>query len=318
MIIGIVVVHIPPDIPVHSNNLLYMFDIFLTDGVFRAAVPLLTMLSGYLMITSRLDQNYILLLSKKTRSLFIPLVLWNLPLVLFLYFLQKYQLLMHPFSENMYPFNIKVWLDGVLGLTSAPVNYPLNFIRDLFAIFLLSPAFGWLLRHIPYQGLAIILVIYFLDLDGLFVLRESMLISFYLGGLGAIKKWNLTSLDRYAVILALIFFSTAFGIAYLGIEKIDWFRVIAPFCVWPAISLFVDRSVGNFLYRNSQHSFFIFLSSGPILFFFWVVYQKFGSQLPYSVFWISAPFIIVALTILMSRFFRRFFPATASFVLGGR
>ncbi len=318
MIIGIIFIHIPHDTSLVTGHAFAFFKAFITDGVFRAAVPVLTTLSGYLLFVASSDQRVFGLLKKKVRTLLIPLILWNLPIVVLVYWVQRFEILNHPFSEQLYPFNFRTWLDGLVGLTKAPVNYPLNFIRDLFALALLAPLLGLLLRHIPYIGLGCVLIVYWYDLDGLFLIRESMLISFYLGGLMAVQKWDLTALDPYAWVLLPLFFGAAFFIVYFEIEKIDLYRVCSPFLVWPVVHLIVSTSVGNFLYRNSRHSFFIYLSCGPILFFLWVIYAQYFPGLPYEVFWCVTPLFIIVICILLSRYLHRWFPAATGILLGNR
>ena len=75
-----------------------------------------------------------------------PLILWNIPIALAVFILQKYQLLGHQFSARLYPPTPLAWLNALTGLVSDPVNYPLNFLRDLFIISLISPVLGIFLK----------------------------------------------------------------------------------------------------------------------------------------------------------------------------
>ena len=46
------------------------------------------------------------------------------------------------------------WLDGLISLKGLPVNYPLNFLRDVFVLALLSPVLlFYLLKRFSYTGL---------------------------------------------------------------------------------------------------------------------------------------------------------------------
>ncbi|MFT5612410.1 MAG: succinoglycan biosynthesis protein ExoH [Polaribacter sp.] len=319
MVIGIIVLHLPQYQPLSEvESLFEHIKAFFSHGIFRATVPVLTVISGYLVFRCNLQSQPLKLFVKKAKSIFIPLIIWNIPFAIAIYLSQKYNLLSHNFSAELYPIEIKNWVNALTGLFGTPANYPLNFLRDLFAVSLLAPIMWLLLKSSPYLGMAIVLVIYYFNLDGVFVLRNSMLVSFYLGGLAATQNWDLTALDKYANWLLLVFILLCISIVLFGIENKEVLRLLAPFMVWPAMSIMENTKIYNFLYKNSKSSFFTFLAHGPIILIMWFLYTTVSEAIPYYVYWVMSPLVTLFVCIYLARYFKKFFPVVASAVLGGR
>lgn len=320
MVIGIIVLHLPPYQPLNTLGA-SVFDYvkaFFSHGVFRATVPVLTVISGFLIFQFNLHLKPLQLLSKKITSVLVPLIIWNIPIVIAIYLSQKYGILSHDFSAELYPFNLLNWVDALTGLFGTPANYPLNFLRDLFAVSLLSPIFWFFLKRLPYLGLVIVLVVYYFNLDSSFVLRNSMLVSFYTGGLAATQKWSLTCLDKYAKLLFFVFISFCIAIVLFDIQNREFFRLLSPFLVWPSISLITNTALYEFLYKNSKSSFFTFLAHGPIILILWLIFKKIPIEMPYYVYWLLAPPIMVFTSIFFARYFKKILPRISSIALGGR
>jgi len=321
MIIGIVILHLPPYQPLSQVGV-SGFDYvkaFFTYGVFRTTVPVLTVMSGFLIFSSSLPLNPRKLLSKKIKSLLIPLIFWNLPLVIVVFFIQKYSILDHNFSAQLFPFETFNWLNSTVGLfANGPINYPLNFIRDLFVITLLSPLLWQMINRFPYIGLVILLIVYYFNLDGNLILRNSMLVSFYIGALAACHKWDLTLLDKYAVLLVGLLLLICAMLVIFKIDNRELFRLVSPFIVWPSMSLIMRSSFKGILLKYADNSFFTFLSHAPIILVIWLIFQKYFPLAPYFVYWFFAPVITVILTVLINKSVKKIMPRFHAFILGGR
>jgi succinoglycan biosynthesis protein ExoH len=320
MVIGIVILHLPPYVALSDtdNTLMGFIKAFFSHGVFRATVPMLTVISGFLLFRSQLDLAFNKLVRKKSKALLFPLILWNVPLAVAVFLVQKFGLLGHSFSVTLHPFDARNWVDAITGLDGLPINYPLNFLRDLWVICMLAPIMGWFLRRSPWLGFALIIAIYAYNLDGRLVLRNSMLISFYLGGLAAVLNWNLKGLDRWAVPALLLFLGSATLIVLFQIENREWFRLIAPILIWPAISLLVMTKVGDWLSRHSRHSFFTFLCHGPLILILWIVFSKAFPNAPYALFWWTAPWITIWIAQVFNGRLHLYFPKIANVLVGQR
>ena len=319
MVIGIIVLHLPQYQPLSDVGSLFEFvKAFFSHGIFRATVPVLTVISGYLVFCYNLHLQPRTLVLKKLKTVLIPLFIWNIPFAIGIFLSQKYALISHNFSAQLHPFQIESWINALFGLFDTPANYPLNFLRDLFAISLLAPLLGFLLNRIPYLGLVLVLFVYFFNLDGYLVLRNSMLVSFYIGGLAAVRAWDLTALDNYAKPLFWSFLTFSAVIVLFKIENRELFRLVSPFMVWPAISLLEKTKVYDLLHKYSENSFFTFLAHGPIILVLWFLFSMLPNDIPYVIYWILAPVITVFICIILATYFKRMLPTIASVVLGGR
>lgn len=321
LVIGIVVLHTPPLTPLNQldGSAFEWFRAFLTHGVFRALIPVLTSISGYLLFASGLHLSPAKLIGKKTASILVPLVLWNLPLAVVLYVVQRYGWMSYDFRASLHPVTLHAWVDAVVGLDDYPVNYPLNFLRDLFVLALLSPLFWQLLKRAPYIGLGVVFTVFLFNLDGPVVLFDAMMVTFYVGALAATQRWDLTRLDRYAVALLLLFVLICFTSIAFGIPNKKFLRLLTLPLVWPAMSLLVDTRFGDLLLRHAKHSFFTFLSHSVLLLASWLVYRRLPSgSLPYPLFWLIAPASIVVLGVVLDRQFKRWTPRLAAIMLGNR
>lgn len=316
MIVGVVVLHAPPYVPIAETGpgLFDFIKAFFQNAAFRATVPVLTLISGYLLFRSALDQQWMRLAKKKMRTIVVPFCVFNL-LVLAGAFAAQYRLGLS-MSYQLVPFDAPTWLDAAFGLTYSPINYPLNFLRDLIVLMAFAPLMGIVLRSHPWLGLAAVILVFHNNLDGTLVLREVMPIMFYLGGLAATRKWNLLALDRYALPCLAIILVLCACVVHFRIGNTTYFRYVAPFLIWPAAALLHDTRVGRWLQSRSKTSFFIFLAHAPLLLVLSVVYEKLGSGIPYPLYWFAMPVIAVTILSLVYHALMRICPRLFALTIG--
>ncbi|HEU4375728.1 MAG TPA: acyltransferase [Telluria sp.] len=295
MIFGIVILHTPLYVPIDEvgPDAFDMIKAFFQSAVFRCTVPVLTLISGYLLFNSTLPQRPKVLVWRKFKSLVIPFLIFNLPLVAATFALQSFSPL--AISYQLVPFNLGTWADAVLSLSAAPLNYPLYFLRDLFVLCLLSPIFAVMLRRAPLPGLILVGLIFMLNLDGWLVIRTDMPVTFYFGGLCAVRQVNLRRFDRHAPACLGLFLALSFAVVAFKVRNTTGLRLIAPMLVWPAASLLVGTRFGTWMAGMGKYSFFIFLMHAPIVMATWMVYSRYGAALPYPLYWISTPLFTTAL-----------------------
>ncbi len=297
MIFGIVVLHAPPYVPIWDvpNNLFDLFKAFFQHAVFRTTVPMLTFISAYLLFRSGLDLTPVKLARKKFRSIVVPFLVFNLGLLGAM--LVLYHGLHITLSNNAIPQDAKAWLDAAFGLTGAPINYPLNFLRDLTALIIVAPLLGCLLRYSPWPGLVLVALVYQFNLDGHFVLRDVMWPVFYCGGLAAVRNWNMRALDRYAPLCLAMFLALCTCVIWFRVANTNVLRLVAPILIWPAASLLVSTAIGRWLAYMSKYSFFVFVAHAPVLAATMVVYKPFEAYIPYPLYWVAAPVVTTALLV---------------------
>jgi len=316
MIFGIVVLHAPPYVPIWdvANNPFDLFKAFFQHAVFRTTVPVLTFISGYLLFRSGLDLTPVKLARKKFRTIVVPFLVFNLGLL-------AAMLVLHyglhiTLSNNAVPQDAKGWLDAAFGLTGTPVNYPLNFLRDLTALMIAAPLVGWLLRRRPWLGLALVALVYQFNLDGPFVLRDIMWPVFYFGGLAAVRGSNMRALDRYAPLCLAIFLALCAYVIWFRVANTNILRLVAPVLIWPAASLLVPTAFGRWLAHMSKYSFFIFVAHAPVLLATMVVYKPFEAYISYPLYWVLAPVLTTALLVSLYRTGVQALPGLLGLALG--
>lgn len=318
LIFGIVLLHVPPvlaaaDIGGDPFNFLKYG---VSRGLFRATVPVLTCISGYLLFIAHRNFDYRKIVSSKARRILLPFLIWNVPLVLLLYLVQREHLAGHEFRISLAPFDLWAFVNATLSLTDDPVNYPLNFLRDLFVLCLISPAFLWLIRKAPWLGLIGVTIVFNWNWDGFLMLRGTMPTCFYVGGMFAVYGWSLTRLDRLWPLACLALVGASAVIAAFGIENTSWFRLISVPLVWIAVAPLVRTPFGNFLKGQSKDSFFVYVAHAPLLLCLHTLYLSLGKPIVYPIYWILAPIIVCAAAIAAIRLLRRVLPAFAGFLLG--
>lgn len=318
LIAGIVLLHVPPGITgadlVGGTPVDYA-KFAVNYGFFHASVPLLTCISGYLLFFDIERFRYQKTLIQKSSRILFPFLLWNIPLVIVLIILQS-RGLGGDFRLQLVPFDLKTFLDATLAFSANPLNYPLQFLRDLFILFVLSPLFLLLLRSRPFTGLALVSVIFLGNFDGLLIIRGPMPVCFYLGGLCAVRRWGMTRLDRFWPLAAVTFLCAVGIITAFAIEEAIWFRLIASPLVWIACAPLASTWLGIRAAALSKDSFFLFLSHGPILLVVDKVHDAAGTPLPYWFFWIGSALLVCTLSFTMIAVLRSRMPSLASFVVG--
>lgn len=290
MIFGVVVLHTPLYVPIAEigTDAFSQIKAFFQLAFFRGAVPVLTFISGYLLFQSNLDTKPLKLYAKKARVLLLPFLVFNLGLLAFV---------LATGIASVKASNTKEWLDVAFGLYGKPINYPLNFLRDMMALMLIAPLLGGLLRENSFIGLAGTIVFFLLDYDGKFILRNDMPVIFYLGAMASFHKWDMQRLDKLALPCLAAFVGLCAAFIHYRMTNNNVLRFAAPLLLWPAASLLQGNVIGKALERMSKYSFFVFLSHAPVLALLWDGYQRMHEPVPYPVFWVVAPVITTAFLI---------------------
>jgi succinoglycan biosynthesis protein ExoH len=320
MIIGVVIAHVPPY--EYITDLTFAFtDVlkaFFAHAFFKASVPILAALSGYLLFISTLYLDIPKLILKKTKTLILPLIIWNIPFVTIVVMLQYYGSYTLQADYILYPFSLENWLSGLLAIFGEPFNGPLYFLRDLFVIAVIAPFYWMIFKKIPYIGLLAIIAIFAFELDGHLVLRDSMYVTYYLGILAATQKWDLKKLDKYAYPLFAVFIMFCIYITYNKRGNSDVLGIVAPFFIWPALSIITYTRLGDFLVKNTKYSFLLFLTHIPIMFIFYQLYTLLDYNIPYLIFWLVAPIITTFIVIKIIPRTEPLFPSLYRISTGGR
>lgn len=140
---------------IYGKNWATFLQLFFTEGICRAAVPLFFMMSGYLFYrnyepTAVWHKKKIL---KRLRSNAIPYFFWGLAVIAFFAVAQAIPATSQYFASSerqISKFTVLQWLKVIF---LEPINSPLWFLRDLIVFALLSPLFSVLCKKVPWLWL---------------------------------------------------------------------------------------------------------------------------------------------------------------------
>lgn len=261
---------------------------FFRDVISRGAVPVLTVISGYLAYYSFNRKPYLRFVGDKTKRVLLPFVLWNFILLGLLWALFRY--------GSSTPEEILIidsWNDllrAVFGINRLPINQPLYFLRDLFLVSLFCPLFQLLARHyISALLFAMLCAVYGFTLlsPHLFgygvMYRSDMVLFFFIGFLFARSGFPLPRATprEVAAGLALVAVFCAVVTVYLSVADPDidlylqgrtlfalGFLVLLP-CLMSGLLAMQDSRCGRFLRAISPYSFIVFLSHFVLIYGFY-------------------------------------------------
>ena len=174
---------------------------------FFSVVPLLSMISGWLFFsfTDNARQELLSRMGRRFKSLYIPLVLWNLLYLAILWIgLQgeppKSASRTHQ-SFTSRPRGRSTTVNAVFGVTDHPIGFQFWFVRDLFVTVLVSPILWLMLKRAPLLGALALGLVWLSGFDLWIFFRTDVVFFFYLGGLLRLYKAPLEISGRIAVLL---------------------------------------------------------------------------------------------------------------------
>lgn len=247
----------------------------LSQEVFRVAVPLFYMISGYLLFYQNdiKPVSYCRVLLKKTRTLVVPYLFFNL-LILTVYAVAQNIFDLYTLFENsklISKYHMYDYFNAVLGFSGYPISYHFWFVRNLFLLFLIYPFLTIMLlskwRRI-FCWLAFILWL----TSAIPSMVIEPLFFFYLGGYLYFNYRTIFEFDRYMVLLFFIFslFSLSSPIFdNFGLLLSTKFTIISGVFFTLAITSKISKfsKAQHWLIKLSPASFFVFCLHEPLLSF---------------------------------------------------
>jgi hypothetical protein len=166
----------------------------------RGSVPLLSLVSGYLLTLSAHRYSAGRLVAHKAQALLYPMAVWSALLLALL--------VMHAMASgdaSRLPATPLAWLNAVFALTAEPVNLPLAFLRDVFVAAVLGLAGMTLCRRSVALGAAFLIATAAIEYwaGGLLTLRPQILIFFFAGVLLGVSRETRLVPPLWLVVLAL-------------------------------------------------------------------------------------------------------------------
>lgn len=319
LILIIVMLHfrMEPMGPNNANAISKVHD-FIRETFLRLPVPLLSIMSGYIFFATGAFQHAAKTVRAKMQSLVVPFLIFNIPLVFVIYAAQQNGMAL----ENrivLVGADLWQWAEALFAITQQPVNYPLYFLRDLFVVAMLGLLVGRFYARFTALTLVFIAVVAYTNLDGFFIIRNDVLLCFFLGGYLAIRNIDIEAFDKFGwIILGVILPALCFLFYYVFSDQRLLFRVAGGLAFWPAIGALLSVIPNQFAKAYSKYAFPIYLMHAPLIFAF--LFADFGASPTWigAAWWLLAPFIIAAIIIVFTLLVGRLAPSLANVALGGR
>jgi hypothetical protein len=293
----------------------------------HTSVPLLSLISGYLLALSLSRRPYGDELRLKFATLIVPLVLWNLIVITKNGFESGFTVV--PAPED--------WPNAVLALTAYPAMAPLYFLRDAFVCFLVSPALLLAARHRPASlGTALLLNAVF-DLDGPLFINSAIPLFYFAGCVWQVRQLPIpgSTMPRgpvWAAGLAMVALSVApfhlppawgltnplsaaFAAADIAL------RVAGCLVFWFLASRLVHSRAGQVLMRFEPMAFFLFCAHGMAAGLWWMLLAHLGQADAAPVFltyFALSPALALSGCLAAVWVLQRVAPKALSLLMGGR
>jgi hypothetical protein len=295
----------------------------------RSAVPLLGMISGWLVAEAALKRDYRTFITGKARTILLPMVLWNTLGVVIVSGLAVAGLVAGPQPKS------PIWVINEILCLFAPgeINVQMPFLRDMMVCMLAAP----LLARLPNVWLiAIAAAAAIWSVSGIafpLLLRPSILLFFVAGMLARRNNWAtrviglpIAAAEVPFVALALLkvaLINSAGPGAYphllAGLDIA--MRFAAALCFWRLAWRLAGSSAASPILKIEPYAFLLFCSH---LIFIWLagpliggLTGKLGAPL-YPLYLVAQPFLALGAALLLGQALMRYAPTIARVLSGGR
>lgn len=315
-------VHVQPGIAENvydRDTAVFDFIYFLFTRILGlSSVSLLSVVSGYFIVASLLKADPLSLARSKFKTLIIPLVAWNLVMLVLLV---AYGLMTDKWRDMPDP-TLLGWANALFAVTDWPLDVPLWFLRDLFVCCLLSPLLYHALKRFALPTM-VLLIVYTLFGDDLYLLqRPQLLLFFSLGMWLRIAGTSTITIDRLSlaltaglVAMVAIFITIRFQRVLLG-EMDDQLRVTLDTLLrvtmaggfWILTGLIRHSGFAAIFIRLEPYAFVLFCSHAILFNFAGIIFRRFfgnyGSDL-FPITFFTLPLLAVFCAVVGLQMIRR-------------
>lgn len=295
----------------------------------RSAVPLLGLISGWLVAQSQTTRDWGRHVRRKARTILLPMVLWNIIAIILVSGAAWGFGLSAPMPQSGW------WLiDEILILTRNPdINVQMPFLRDLFLCMVAAP----LLVRMPGWSLGLIAAVaagcHIAGFGPPVLMRASILVFFTLGILAQRGGWAERVAARPMMVMAAPFALLMVVQLYHAITVGDdaWpvaqraldltLRVAAAVAFWRLAWALADSPARPMLLRAEPYMFLLFSAHliliwllGPVL---GGLFGKMGTPF-YPFYLIAQPLMVLGAVVAIGAALRRIAPGAAALLSGGR
>ncbi|MEP9399382.1 acyltransferase [Mesorhizobium sp. KR2-14] len=264
------------------------FDIvyfILTRLVGLSSVSLLSIVSGFFIVSSLHKSGSLAIYRSKVKTLVVPLVAWNL---LMLGLLGLYGLLSGKWQDwpEFTPLGLG---NAIFALTGWPLVVPLWFLRDLFVCCLLSPVLHVALTRTPIATILALVALTLFGEDFYLLQRPQLLLFFGLGMWLRLAAADEAKIDRIARPLAFGLIAMAAIFLTIRVERVllaemdetlrltldTLLRVTMAAGFWWATEAIRRSPLAEPLMRFEPYAFFLFCSHAILFNFGGIIFRRF-------------------------------------------
>jgi hypothetical protein len=300
-----------------------------TNIIARIAVPLFFLISGYLLYVK--ETNFFVVLKKKSRTLLLPYILWNILAAVFFYAAQSFSFT-KPYFANIIIRNFTIWdwigvftgKSGQFAIRGNPLVYQFWFLRDLFILCMFFIGIKKLVDRFPLGALFLFFALWRSGINIYIVSTEALF--FFAMGYYVIKYApDYKKIDGIAYYdIGIIYIITIILVLFFeeyvpGIRKINILLGCIMFI--KLTRYFINREhIYNKLLRLEKYAFFVYAVHGIGL----AAIQKLSVRIiPMRGFWLLFQYFSVSITgivifVLMGAVIRKLFPKLYGVLTGGR
>lgn len=262
------------------------FHSYLSGIIAASALPLLSVISGYLAVYTYKKYSYAKTIQYKIQRILAPMLFWNLILAIYIYIEQSNGIGLRK-DLNLFPFNLEAWTYALTGIFRLPANPPLYFLKELFTCFIILPI---LLKISKSKALTIITLttIAYMSVKNinLYILHRVDIYAFFLIGIlicnnNIEKKYREHFTSKMKTIYILIFITLTISLTLYAFKPthsnfIHYLKIITlvgPLAFW-ILSEKISGHIKYFLLWISPISFSVFLGHIAILNLSWNIWTK--------------------------------------------
>jgi hypothetical protein len=312
-------------IPEYVNIIRTLF----SDIIVSSATPLFSIISSYLLYSK--ETRFLSVLKKKSKTIFLPYILWNTLSLLFFLIGQNTSFTKQYFSENFIKdFTAIDWIDVFIGKFTElreyqfPLVYQFHFLRDLYILSLLFLVIKKIVDKFPFGTISLFFIIWVGNIN-IYLVAPRVLFFFTVGYYVVKYSWDCKKIDQIKMYDILSVYTITVITRLFFNEKVP---IIFNINVLVGVILFIkltkyfvdNTKIYNALSGLSKYAFFVFATHGIAL----GIMQKISIKIiPMRNAWLllqyfSGSIFVIIILVLIGTMLRKLLPKTYAVLTGGR
>jgi peptidoglycan/LPS O-acetylase OafA/YrhL len=301
----------------------------------RTAVPTFFLMSGYLFFAGFewSYKGYFDKLRRRTRTLLIPFLLWNIGTLLMIAIAQILPATQDYFTGKnvehklITTYSLLDYPEAILGIGRRPISYQFWFIRDLMVLDLLAPFIFLLNKRFPLLFLGCLFINWVFGYNSIPFLPAEGTFFFSLGCFLGYKGKSLFILDSHWKTIAIIYgLSLLFDMSLIHTPyslSIHYICILlgVPIVLFVTKIIISSEALSKRVIALGGASFFVFAAHEPLLTIVRKIAYKIlhpESNLLVLALYFILPLTIISLTTLAYYALNRLYPKFIAVITGGR